>query len=107
MDGSKSIGTNNLIKEGAILTTGIEDIFRKLQIKKEIIKVENSIKQEVDKEYKSVYNILENMPMTVDKIAIKSKKTIAEVNEILTMLEIEGMIKSYPGNTYALKENGE
>lgn len=56
----------------------------------------------MDKEYESVYNVLENMPILVDKIAIKSKKSIAEVNQILTMLEIEGLVKSCPGNTYTL-----
>lgn len=104
--GTKSIGTNNLIKEGAILTTGIEDIFRTLKIERKIIKKkDNNIRKiKVDKEYQSVYNVLENMPMTVDKIAIKSKKNIIEVNHILTMLEIEGLIKSYPGDMYALEE---
>lgn len=104
--GNKSIGTNNLIKEGAILTTNIEDIFRALKIERRVEKSKDSnIKEaEVDKEYESVYNVLENMPITVDKIVMKSRKTIGEVNHILTMLEIEGKIKSYPGNRYALVE---
>ncbi len=104
--GTKSIGTNNLIKQGSILTTEIEDIFKELNIQRKIIKEneDRTIHQKVDKEYESVYNALENMPILVDKIAIRSKKSIAEVNEILTMLELEGLVKSCPGNTYALKE---
>ena len=47
------------------------------------------------------------MPIPVDKIANRSKKTIAEVYQILTILEIEGLAKSCPGNTYMLLEKEE
>lgn len=105
--GNTSIGTNNLIKQGAILTTEIDDILKKLQIKKIVEEKKKQNKKQVDKSYLSVYNALENMPISVDKIANRSKKTIAEVYQILTMLEIEGFIKSCPGNSYMLLEKEE
>ena len=61
----------------------------------------------VDKCYQNVYNVLENIPQTVDKISQKCKCNIANVNQVLTMLELKGFIKAYPGNQYALMEDNE
>lgn len=103
---TKSVGTNNLIKEGAILTTSVNDIFEELDIKKRLREeiVEPNIK--VDKKYEIVYNVLENMPITVDEISKKTKLDVSQTNHILTMLEIEGLIKCYPGNEYSLIGEG-
>lgn len=104
---SKGIGTNELIKNGAILTTSVNDIFTELKLEKRVR--EQTIKKDikVDKCYQNVYNVLENMPLTVDKISLKCKCSIAKVNQVLTMLELKGFVKSYPGNQFALMEDNE
>ena len=86
--------------------TNINDIFEELDIKKRLREeiVEPNIK--VNKKYEIVYNVLENMPITVDEISKKTKLDISQTNHILTMLEIEGLIKCYPGNEYSLLEEG-
>lgn len=106
LGGIKGVGTNNLIKNGAILTTSVDDIFQKLGIEKKLREEKEMNKKSVivEKEYKSVYNALENMPITVDEISKRSKKSIAQTNQILTMLELKGIIQSHPGGEYSLIE---
>lgn len=104
---SKGIGTNELIKNGAILTTGVNDIFIKLGLEKRVREQKTKKIVKVDKCYQNVYNVLENIPQTVDKISQKCKCNIANVNQVLTMLELKGFIKAYPGNQYALMEDNE
>ena len=47
-----------------------------------------------------MYDILTNYPMHINEICKKINITIAEANQIITMLEIEGLIKSLPNNEY-------
>ncbi len=106
LDNSKGVGTNKLIKEGATLVTGVDDILDKLNIEKKTKNIVNdkNIKSGIKKEYRKIYNSLANIPMTVDEISWKSKKDISEVNNILTMLELEGYVKYHQGNRYSLIE---
>ena len=90
-----SSGTNELIKNGATLVTNIEDILDKFLIEN---KDEN--KEEVNQEYKKVYDVLGNVPIHINQICKKTNISMAEVNQIITMLEIEGLIKSLPNNEF-------
>ena len=104
LDEEKGVGTNDLIKKGAILTTSVNDIFKELNINKSVKETyEGKEKINIDKKYKNVYNVLENIPITVDEISRRSKTDIAETSNILTMLEIQGVIEYYVGNRYALR----
>ena len=90
-----SSGTNELIRNGAILVTHVKDILDEFTIQNE---EEN--KQEVNQEYKKVYDVLGNIPMHINQICKKTNISMAEVNQIITMLEIEGLIKSLPNNEF-------
>ena len=91
-----SLGSNELIKNGAILVTDINDILNVI-----VKKPREEIKEpEISSEYKKVYNILTNMPMHINEICKKAGTPMAEVNQIITMLEIEGLIKSLPNNEF-------
>lgn len=91
-----SRGTNELIKNGAILVTEIKDILDEFTIDNE----EQNKKEEVKQEYKKVYKVLTNTPIHINEICKKTNSTMAEVNQIITMLEIEGLIKSLPNNQF-------
>lgn len=97
IDSKNGSGTNELIKEGAILVTEPEDILRKIILEEES-KVESEY--EVNEEYKEVYNALNSTPMHINEICKKAKISMSETSQILTMLEIEGAVKSLPNNEF-------
>ncbi len=86
------VGTGRLIQEGAKLVLCPQDILVEYGFdnQNEII-LEKSV--EVDEQYKTVYNVLSKMPININEIVKKSKRNIIEVNTVLTMLELEGLVK--------------
>lgn len=102
---TKGIGTNKLIRDGATLITKPSQIIKDLNQKKlsESKKV-NSKKINIPKEYKSIYHLLEEKPMYINEISKKQKKSISELNGILTIMEIEGYITRLDQNQYEIKE---
>lgn len=118
IDSSQGIGTNKLIRDGAILVTKPsqikKDFFQKsIEISKNILnnKSENLSKKEIKpllikipKEYISIYKILENGPMHINEIAKLEQKSISELNSIMTMMEIEGYITRLASNQYKRNE---
>ena len=97
---SQSIGTNQLIKEGAKMVTGIEDIFEELNFvysaKKEVSTPKNP---ENDIE-KKILAILSPEPLHVDKIAQVTKLETMTVSSTLSMMEIKGWVKNIGGQNY-------
>lgn len=103
--GDKSgVGTNRLLKKGAKLVTSVEDLIKYFDNVKVIEKQEPEMQIEIPDEYKKIYEAISTNPINADEIAKKVKKSISEVNTILTMLELEGFIESTPGNHFKRKE---
>lgn len=100
---TKGIGTNKLIREGATLITKPSQIIRDFNQKKLSEKV-NSKKISIPKEFGSIYHLLEENPMYINEISKKEKKSISELNGILTIMEIEGYITRLDQNQYTVKE---
>lgn len=108
----KGAGTNELIQKGATLVTSPNDILREFGIKvskennykMENLKVQAKVKQDekqsISKEYIDIYNFIPYYPVTIEYLARKSNLRISEINQKLTILELEGLIKSLPGNNY-------
>lgn len=107
LENSKGITPNKLIKEGAYLVTEVEDIISKypdLKLKKKQIKIKKIQKNEIDEEYKDVYNVLDKEKVIhINEIAKRLKLDISETSYKLMMLELEDKIVSLPGNNYKLK----
>lgn len=100
------VGTNNLIKVGAKLITSSNEILLGIGEKEIIEKIEerktNQIK--VKKEYRLLYQALEKGAISSDELAKKLQKSIIEINQKLTMMELEGLIETLPGNMVKRKE---
>ena len=106
LDNSKSVGTNNLIKEFAKIVTVPEDIIMNYNF---LQKNENGNLQiddefdDVSEEFKGIYKLIGKTPIDVDDIVRKSKINSKEVTSKLTMLELDGKIERTSGNRYVRK----
>ena len=82
---------------------------KEISEKNEIFTKENgnqdklSFSEQIPKEYKEIYTLLENGPMHINEIAKKQQKSISELNGLMTIMEIEGYIK-LDSNRYQRKE---
>lgn len=108
------VGTNKLIRKGAILVTSVKEIIEEFEfleykpkIEKRIIEykenelngklISNNIKPINDKRQKEIYELIRTGANDINQIKRKSKKTINEISNILFMLEIGGHIKKVAG----------
>ena len=98
LDRTKGIGTNNLIKEGANLITCTNDILEELNLEK--IQENNERKIIIPPEYINIYNAIESEATNINVICKKLKTDISQINASLMLMELEGYIKSLPGNYY-------
>lgn len=96
IDIKNSSGTNKLLKENAKFVTNINDILEEIKVKS----VAKTDELEISSEYKKVYDIITRSPIHINQICKKANISIAEANQTLTMLEIDGLIKSLPNNEY-------
>lgn len=96
-----SVGTNNLIKQGAKLISKIEDILEELNIHYTLpIKDTSNLKFDSKQEKKVYYSLSEEKPLTIDKIIKISNLSPKEVLASLTTLELKEFIKSIDGERY-------
>lgn len=97
LENSKSIGTNKLIQKGAKLVTNAQDIICEYS---QLEFTETKKEDNVDKEYKDIFDILSIEPLNLDEIARKLKLDISEVIYKTTILEIEEKIKRVYGDKF-------
>lgn len=96
LDSSVGVGVNNLIKNGAILTTNIEDILLRYPQFADRLRIStkkiSSKSVKIKEEYKNIYKIIEKEEGVLDNILEETKLEIREVLKILTKMEVEGII---------------
>jgi DNA processing protein len=96
-----SIGTNELIKEGAKLVTCPEDILEEFGL------AGNSIADRPTQEaYQldifetQVYNALEDGEKQLEELVAITELEVSKLNAILTILEMKGIVKQLPGGKF-------
>ena len=125
LDSAVGIGTNKLIKQGAILVTNPNEIIENLGkikidtsrnsnekfISEESIKLnQNNISKnnkeilKIDEQYISIYKIISEGPIHINDICKKENKNISQITPILTMLELQGHIQQISSNQFKIKE---
>ena len=95
-----SVGTNNLIKDGAEPACSYEDVLFMLGMPpagKE--KIEES-RPHIASDEKLVYDVLAFEPYSLDEIMLRTKSQPQTIQHTLTMLEIKGYAKKLPGMRY-------
>lgn len=101
------VGTNKLIKNGAKLITSSQEIIKDLNYKFDLNLKTNKLKKEHIKEsgknkdinynfmnntMKEIFRVLENGELTITEISYKLKKDIMELNSLISLMELEGVI---------------
>lgn len=100
-----SIGTNNLIKEGAKLVASTGDILEEFeQLLTYELKngINNNLKESlpITGEEESIYRILTLEPKHIDQIIKEGGVEPQRVMHLLLNLEIKGLVEQLPGNCY-------
>lgn len=104
MEEPEGMGTNRLIKKGALLVTETNDILHNMNFiisknEKESKKIKEKV-IDIPKEYLDIYKLISEKPTNIDELCKKSNLEIQKVNYILTMLELEGIITQLPGKMF-------
>lgn len=99
IDRLNSEGTNNLIKLGAKLITSGQDIIEELKLP-ELPQCPPSQKLVLTELEKNVLTLIDREAVHIDKIAQLSKLKINALSELITILEIKGLIKDLGGKNY-------
>lgn len=96
-----SKGCHALLRDGAKLIEGAEDILQEMGVPVEAAQARLSeIPDDISDDEKSVLSILSLEEKHVDSIIVDSKLDAAGVNAILVTLEIKGLAKRIPGNCF-------
>ncbi len=98
---SNSKGPNKLIKKGAILIEGAEDVIASLEIKNLAPLKQRILFAENDQE-QMILNALSEEPLYIDKIIEITNLNASVVATTLALMEISGKIRSLGANVYAL-----
>ena len=104
LEKSKSIGTNKLIQEGAILVTDAKDIINKfkflhkIRAKKDVIV---KVEQTINEKYRKIYELIPEEGININDMVVSNNLNLSEVMENITMLEIMGKVKRKAGNKYS------
>lgn len=103
INSAKSSGTNKLIKEGAKLIEGIEDIFDELGNAfdtKKIDEHKSPKPADLSSAEKMIYDTLEDDPKSIDEISEILHLSTQEASLVLLKLELKKLIKTLPGNNF-------
>lgn len=99
------VGTNNLIKVGAILVTNPNEILTQIgeNVEKDTEKSKKA-KLKIPDEYKEIYEKLEEGKIGTNELARSLNQPIVQINQKLTLMELEGLIEMLPGNVVQIKD---
>lgn len=92
-----STGANNLIKSGAKMVTSVDDILEELSLINLKDRKNKSEEERLNPEEKLILNIIIKEPIHIDKICEIAKMPVASVLPIISILEIQGIIKNIGG----------
>lgn len=108
IDSLTSTGTNELIRDGAKIVTSHADILEEMMInvsRKDAEPYAEDKKIDVlglSADEQKIIDALDDEPMHVDIICDKTSLPVSKLPALLLPLEIKKVIKSFPGNKYAL-----
>ncbi|MCL1810255.1 MAG: DNA-processing protein DprA [Clostridiales bacterium] len=101
IDSVYSLGTNKLIKEGALPLIVADDLLDDLGIKRNPVE---SRMAELGKAERDIIGFIKGQSeVTVDYLCRRTGKQPSEINGIITVLEIKGMVYTFMGKIFVAK----
>lgn len=98
-----SRGTHQLIKDGAKLVEGVEDILEELPLRSMVAAdTDPSPGFSLTPQEAGIYTLLAESPLHIDDIIVKSELTVGDVSAILLRLELKGAVTQLPGKHFAI-----
>lgn len=112
LENKKGEGTNRLLKKDGILVTDANDILEYYNMKKikqiSIEEIETSVGMsiarpiEIKPEYQEIYKIINKGEININQLSRETNINIAELNSLLLMMQLEGLITEKTGNNYKI-----
>ena len=100
-----SIGCNALIKKGARLLTGADDIFEEIAyFKGQVTARQLTHRPDMTEAEIKLVHLLSERPMQVDQISRATNLPVAAVMEFLLALELKGVVQELSGKRFTLAE---
>lgn len=105
--GSKtSLGCNALIKRGARLLTGVDDIFQELPYLKGQVAARQFVQRpDLTPAEIALVGLLSEKPLQVDQISRAANLPVPAVMEFLLALELKGVVQELSGKRFTLAEH--
>ncbi len=105
VDSMTSKGTNRLIKQGAKLAQGVEDILEELNLFDYVSHQDGDSRSRIggsvlDKDESLVYTLLSSDPKYIDDICEESGIALNRISSILLNLEIKKFVRQLPGKNF-------
>jgi DNA processing protein len=102
INSSMSSAPNLLLKQGAKMVTAVGDIYEEFNMKITPRKKED-IRGSLNEDEKKVFNILQINPQEVDDLAIGLSKAVSEILNIISVLEIKGIVEKNQERKYQIR----
>lgn len=103
---STSKGTHRLIQQGAKLVTDLDDIVSEIRTNfinnnsNRNLQYEGKIMNRLAIEENIVYDCISFEPSHIDVLSVKTHYPISQLQSILTLLELKGLIQQLPGKRF-------
>jgi DNA processing protein len=101
LDSPASAGTNQLLRQGAVLIRGVEDVLEELEgVKAQVCSAPPSMPPGLDDVQRQLWELLKDQSHYIDDLARQVARPVHEVTGALMMLEMKKAVKRLPGNIY-------
>jgi DNA processing protein len=99
---TSSEGTNQLLRDGAVLTASVDDVLEELNLERRYAAMENRrLLPDATGDEQDVLKTLDGEPRHIDEIAIDTGINISQLSAMLLQMQLKGLVRDVGGQHYA------